>query len=423
MTPRLFALSAETPAELEQATRELAARLAGGLERPPAPQPQPWRRFVLAHSPAEAATRLRAGRPKDIFTGQSDPRRPIVFMLPGVGDQYPGMATGLYRHLPVFRRELDQCLRLLASEIAVDLRALLFPADAAAAGRPDLASLFDRRGPTQEIHQTLAAQPLAFATQYAMARSLLSLGVRPSALLGYSLGEYVAGCLAGVFSLEDALHVIALRARLVSAQPEGAMLAVTLPHEPLASHLRNGVSIAALDGPELTILAGPVEPIERLEKLLLDQEIACKRLATSHAFHSPMMDPVVEPLRDRLAGIALNPPSLPFLSNVTGTWITDQEATDPGYWATHPGQTIRFADDLAELWRLPEPVPVELGPGQTLSNLAVRHPGGRARGQALALRTLPGIFETRTDLELFLTTVGRLWTMGADIDWPALTVG
>jgi acyl transferase domain-containing protein len=375
---------------------------------------------VVADSAAEAARRLRDGRSKDVFTGEYDPGRPIVFMFSGVGDQYPGMAAGLYRHLPTFRQEVGRCLRLLEPDIGMDLGELLFSPAAPAKGRPDLAALFDQRGSSQEIHQTLAAQPLAFATQYAMAQSLLSLGVRPSALIGYSLGEYVAGCLAGVFSLDDALHLTALRARLVSAQPEGAMLAVTSAPGPLAPHLRDGVSVAALDGPELTVLAGPVEAIERLGKLLLHQEIACRRLATSHAFHSPMMDPVVEPLRDAFAGVSLKPPSLPFLSNVTGTWIRDCEATDPGYWAQHARQTIRFADDLAELWQLHGPIPVELGPGQKLTNLAVRHPANRGRSQRLALRTLPGVFESRTDLELLLTTIGRLWATGTDIDWSAL---
>lgn len=421
MTPRLFALSAETPAELTRATEEFARQLeGGGLESPAGRSAMPWRRVVVAGSAAAAAERLRDSRSKDVFTAEFDPGRPVVFMLSGVGDQYPGMAAGLYRHLPAYRQELDRCLRLLEPEIGMDLRELLFSPAGTAEGGPDLASLFDQRGSSQEIHQTLAAQPLAFATQYAMAHSLMSLGVRPYALVGYSLGEYVAGCLAGVFSLDDALRLTALRARLVSTQPEGAMLAVASAPGPLAAHLRDGVSVAALNGPDLTVLAGPSVAIERLGKLLLEEKIAGRRLATSHAFHSPMMDPVVEPLRDAFAGVQLDPPSLPFLSNVTGTWIKDDEATDPGYWARHSRETIRFADDLAELWRLPEPILVELGPGQTLVNLAVRHPGHRSSGRPLVLRTLPGVFENRTDLELFLTTVGRLWAMGTDIDWSAL---
>ncbi|MFI7136113.1 acyltransferase domain-containing protein [Nonomuraea sp. NPDC050153] len=421
MTPRLFTLSAETPVELEQATEELARQLESGMESPAVHSAMPCRRIVVADSPLEAARRLREGRSKSVFTGELNPRRPIVFMFSGVGDQYPGMTAGLYRHLPVYRQELDRCLRLLEPEVGMDLRSLLFPPDAPTEGKPGLASLFDQRRSSQEIHQTLAAQPLAFATQYALARTMLSLGIRPRALIGYSLGEYVAGCLAGVFSLDDALRLTALRARLVNAQPEGAMLAVTSAPGPLAPHSQAGVSVAALNGPDLTVLAGPVEAIELLGKRLIDQEIACRRLATSHAFHSPMMDPVVEALRDAFAGVSLSPPLIPFLSNVTGRWIKAHEATDPGYWARHSRETIRFADELTELWRLLEPVPVELGPGQMLINLALRHPAHQSSGQPLALRTLPGVFESRTDLELFLTMLGQLWATGIDIDWSVVT--
>lgn len=421
MTPRLFTLSATTRGELETATEEFARQLEHGLESPPGHQAMPCRRIVVAASAAAAAQQLRNRRSRDVFTAESVPGRPVVFMLSGVGDQYAGMAAGLYRHLPAYRRELDRCLRLLEPEIGMDLREMLFSRTAPAEGRADLAGLFDQRESTQVIHQTLAAQPLAFATQYAMAHSLMSLGVRPHALVGYSLGEYVAGCLAGVFSVDDAVRLTALRARLMSARPGGAMLAVASAPGQLAAHLREGVSIAALNGPELTVLAGSADAIERLGKQLLNDQVACTRLATSHAFHSPMMDPVVEPLRDAFAGVQLNPPSLPFLSNVTGTWIKDDEAIDPGYWARHSRETIRFADDLAELWRLRDPVPVELGPGQTLANLASRHPAYRDSGRPPVLRTLPGVFESRTDLELFLTAVGRLWAMGVDIDRSVLS--
>ena len=419
MIPRLFTVSAATPGELEKATEELAAQLTAGLESPPGRSALSWRRVVVADGAAEAAQRLRDGRAKDVFTAVADPGRPVVFMLSGVGDQYPGMAAGLYRHLPAYRQELDRCLRLLEPEIGMDLSELLLSPSAPAESKPDLAGIFDQRKSSQQIHQTLAAQPLAFATQYAMARSLMSLGVRPHALIGYSLGEYIAGCLAGVFALDDALRLTALRARLMSTLPEGAMLSVMSAPGSLAAHLRDGVSVAALNGPDLTVLAGPTDAIERLGKLLLPEEVACTRLATAHAFHSPMMDPVVEPLRDAFAGVRLNSPSLPFLSNVTGTWITDDEATDPGYWAGHSRETIRFVDDLAELWRLPGPVPVELGPGQTLTNLAVRHPARPGGARPIVLPTVPGVFESRTDVEVFLTTVGRLWAMGADIDWRA----
>jgi acyl transferase domain-containing protein len=420
VSPQLFTLSAQTPTELEKATDALVGRLEAGQESPTEQSALAFRRVVVADSGVEAAGLLRDRRTKEVFTEECGLERSVVFMFSGVGDQYPGMASGLYRLQPVFRRELDRCVRLLEPEIGVDLRELLFPSADSASARPSLADLFDQREVSQEIHRTRVAQPLAFAVQYAMARSLLAVGVRPHALVGYSLGEYVAGCLAGVFSLEDALHLTALRARLVDAQPRGAMLAVSSAPDALEPLLSESVSIAAFNGPELTVLAGFVDEIERLRKLLLGREIACSMLATAHAFHSPMMDPVVGPLRKEFAGVSLSPPTLPVLSNVTGTWMKDTEATDPGFWADHAREPIRFNDDLAELWRLPAPIPVELGPGRTLTNLAVRHPGCRDGGQHTALRTLPGVFESHTDLSLFLTAVGRLWATGVDVDLSAL---
>lgn len=413
MTPRLFAVSASTPAGLERETQDLIARLEGGSPEEDRPA-SAHRRCVVARTPAEAADRMRRGDPREVFTAEAERGRPVVFMFAGVGDQYPGMASGLYRRLPCFRRELDRCLRLLRPDLGTDPHEVLYPGRTGdePRGAPDLAALFDRRGSDQEIHRTLVAQPLAFATQYALGRSLLDIGVTPTALLGYSVGEYVAACLAGVLPLDSALRLVARRARLVDGLPEGAMLAVLSPPAPLAPHVRDGVSIAARDGPGLTILAGPPEALEQAARDITGQGVACRRLATAHAFHSPMMDPVVAPLREALAAIPLRAPSIPMLSNVTGTWLGDDEATDPAYWAGHLRRPIRFDAVLAEIAGLGRPITVELGPGRTLTNLAT-HDG-------LKLRSLPGIFESHTDLEIFLTTVGRLWTTGADIDWAEL---
>ncbi|WP_433333351.1 acyltransferase domain-containing protein [Spirillospora sp. CA-294931] len=415
MTAQLIALSSPSPAELETSTDVLADRLetssdltalARCLQTQP---PDRHRRVMVAAEGADAARVLRERDPKRIFTAEAVPGRPVVFMFSGVGDQYPGMAAGLYENLPPFRHALDRCFELLD----MDLRTALYPEKADEPTKPGLAALFDQRASTQEIHRTVVAQPLAFATQYAMAQAL---GLTPSALLGYSVGEYVAACLAGVFSLDDALNLVALRARLVADLPEGAMLAVMSGPDAIEPLLEPPLSVAALNGPELTVLAGPADAIERIGKRLLAQDIASRRLSTSHAFHSPMMDPVVEPLHDLLVTLPLRPPTVPFLSNATGTWINEQEATSPRYWADHLRLPIRFTEQLAEVWKLPDPVLVELGPGGTLTNLAVRHPSRPPEG--MALRTLPGLFESQPDIEAFLTTVGRLWTTGAEIPWP-----
>ncbi|MEJ8672690.1 acyltransferase domain-containing protein [Streptomyces sp. MS1.AVA.1] len=430
--PRLLTLSAPTFTALERATDELATRLeslgdTGFTELPELPDAQvpvgSLRRAIAAGTAAEAARRLRKRDPRRVFTGGPGTRTSRVFLFSGVGDQYPRLGAGLYRRLPEFRRELDRCFGFLAAEHDLDLRAVLFPPETSAGpgdGRPDLAALFDQRETTQEIHRTVVAQPLMFTLQYALARALGTLGAQPSAVAGYSVGEYAAACVAGVFPLEDALRLVTRRAQLVDELPTGAMLAVVAGPGAVAPYVGGQVSLAALNGPEQSVLSGPVEAIEKTARRLTAAGVACRRLATSHAFHSTMTEPVTGPLEELLSTLPLRPPDIPVLSNVTGTWLREEEATSPAYWARHLSRTIRFADGVAELWRLADPLLVELGPGQTLSRLALQHPSRPADAAAPVVQTLPGQFESRTEQELLLAAVGQLWTAGLEIDWHGL---
>ncbi|MGW1433151.1 acyltransferase domain-containing protein [Streptomyces sp. NPDC002431] len=431
--PRLLALCAPTPDALERASDELADRLAtlDGSAAVPAPSlpgvaapPGTVRRVLVANSAADAERWLRRRDPRRVFTEGPGVCASRVFLFSGVGDQYLGLGFGLYRCVPAFRGELDRCLRLLAADHDLDLRPLLFPPEAgrAAAGdaRPSLAALFDRREETQEIHRPVVAQPLLFAMQYALSKALSDLGAEPTALAGYSVGEYVAACVAGVFSLQDALRLVASRARLVETLPQGAMLAVAIGADEAVPHLAPGVSLAARNSPEQTVLSGPVEAIEESAQNLVARGAACRRLATTHAFHSTMTKPLTEPLEALLATTPIAAPRLPILSSTTGTWLRAAEATDPGYWARQLSRTIRFADQLAEAWRLPDPMLVELGPGQALSRLALAHPGRPANAAARVVQTMPGQFERRTERELLLGAAGRLWAAGVEIDWRAV---
>src|SRR6185436_1554020 len=255
-----------------------------------------------------------------------------------------------------------------------------------------LRDLLRPRGETAgPLDRTAVAQPAMFALGWALAQLWISWGIRPSALLGYSLGEYTAACLAGVMSLADGLALVARRARLIAGLPPGAMLAVPIPADEVESgllpRLAPSLSLAAENGPGVSVVSGPVEAVEELERRLAGEGTACRRLPTTHAFHSAMMEPVREGLAALLAEMAaggrLAPPEVPYLSNVTGTWITAEQATDPLYWAAHLCRPVRFGRALEALWGRPRPVLLEVGPGQGLSTLALQHPARRG-GTALA---------------------------------------
>lgn len=430
--PRLLALSAPTSAALERATDELSSHLDslddGAFARLPEVPDVPvahgsLRRAVVARSAADMARRLRKRDPRRVFTGGPGTRAYRVFLFSGVGDQYPALGAGLHRSLPEFRRELDRCLELLATEHGLPLRSVLFPPAGPGDGHPGRAELFDRGGAGQEIHRTAVAQPLMFVLQYALAHALTSLGAGPSAVAGYSVGEFAAACVAGVFPLEDALRLVAERARLVDELPAGAMLAVMAGLPAVTPYVGGPVSLAALNGPEQTMLSGPVEAIEETAERLTADGVACRLLATTHAFHSAMTRPLTGPMEKLLATVRLRPPRLPVLSGVTGTWLREEEATSDAYWARQLSRTIRFADAVGELWRSGDPLLVELGPGQTLSRLALQSPDRPAHATASVVQTLPGRLESRTEPELLLCAAGQLWTAGAEIGWRRLHPG
>ncbi|MEV6147481.1 acyltransferase domain-containing protein [Streptomyces sp. NPDC051992] len=435
--PRLLTLSAPTPDLLERATDDLADRLdamggAGFARLPAVPDPPVTpgavRRAVLADSAERAARWLRRRDVRRVFTGGPEDGASRVFLFSGVGDQYPGLGAGLYRCLPVFREELDRCFRMLADEHGLDLRPVLFPPEVPEGSRgtpgPGPAEVFDRRPEPQGIHRTVVAQPLLFALQYTLARALTGLGAGPSALAGYSVGEYTAACVAGVFPLGHALRLVTERAGLVDELPPGAMLAVAAGPEaldgPLGPAPGRALSLAALNGPQQTVLSGSVEAVEEAAALLTEAGVPCRRLATAHAYHSAMTRALTGPLEELLATVPLAAPAVPLLSNVTGTWLRDEEATSPAHWARQLSRTIRFSDELAEIWRLPDPLLIEFGPGQALARLALGHPDRPADAVASVVQTLPGRLETRTEREVLLAAAGRLWAAGAAVDWAAL---
>jgi acyl transferase domain-containing protein len=439
---QLLVLSARSPRALDAASANLAGWLGDPeLEVDLADAAHTLRvgrkafrhRRALVCRDREEAARLLAERLVTGDAGDPGAEAPgVAFLFPGLGDQYAGMAAELYRQEPVFRETFDRCAEILRRHLDLDLRELLWPADlsipAGAPGgsaRPDLRRLLaggEENGDDGPLARTRIAHPALFAVEYSLATLLQEWGIRPAALLGYSLGEYVAACLAGVFSLEDGLRLVAERARLVDALPEGAMLAVPLPAEEVAPLLDTNLSVAAADGPTLTVVGGPAGAVDLFAWQLSSRGIATRRLRTVHAFHSRMMEPAVAELARIARGVNLAPPSIPFVSNVTGTWITDAEATDPEYWARHLASTVRFADGLASLMAEEGPrVLVEVGPGRSLATLARQHPG-RPSG-LVDVATLRDRRDEVSDQAFLLDALGRLWLAGVRPDWQAFVAG
>ncbi len=439
---QLLVLSARTPAALEDAAARLAEHLRGLPEGDVAAFADlAWtlqtgrrafehRRIAVARSAAEGAAALGATTGA-IGRHEGDGERPVVFLFPGLGDQYPVMARGLYEAEPLFREIVDECAERLAPELGADLREVLFagPSPPVRGDEDLLRVLLRRSGETGDpaaarLAGTAVAQPAVFVVEYALARLLMSWGIRPEAMIGYSIGEYVAACLAGVLSLEDALHVVARRAQLIQELPGGAMLAVPLTEDevrPLLAGLEDRLSVAATNGPHFCVVGGPREALEDLDRRLAERGASCIFLQTTHAFHSVMMEPAMVRFGEMLSGVRVGKPEIPYLSNVTGTWISEEDLTDPAYWARHMRGTVRFAEGHGQLLGRSGRIYLEVGPGATLGTLVKQH--ATAPAGAVTVATLRRGSEERDDLEVLLEAAGRLWTAGAVLDWSAFHAG
>jgi len=365
-----------------------------------------YRRMVVCQDLNDAVSALEIVDQRRVQTAiQETSERSIVFMFPGQGAQHVNMALDLYQTEPTFRDEVDLCSEILKPHLGLDLRQILYP------------SVQDAEEATRQLQQTALTQPALFVIEYALAKLWMKLGVRPEAMIGHSIGEYVAACLAGVFSLEDALSLVAERGRLMQQAPAGAMLAVPLPEEDVQHLLGKQLSLAAVNSPTLSIVSGPSVTVERLKAQLDGRSLDCSLLHTSHAFHSKMMESLLAPFTEQFRKVDLKPPQIPYISNVTGTWITAEMATDPNYWSTHLRQTVRFADGLQTLSKEQHRILLEVGPGQTLSTLA-RPQLGKAGGHVV-LSSLGRPNDRHSDMALLLNTLGRLWLSGVEIDWPS----
>jgi acyl transferase domain-containing protein len=371
-----------------------------------------YRRIVVGKDIEDVAIALQNREPQRVLTHCTPKNNhSIVFMFPGQGSQYVNMGKELYETEPVFREWIDRCSELLELELGLDLRSLIYPENS------------ELETATDKLKQTHIAQPAIFTIEYALAQLWISWGIKPQAAIGHSIGEYVAATLAGVFDLEDALCLVARRGKLIQQMPTGSMLAVSLSETEVKELLNDELSLAAVNASDLCVISGNDEAIARINEELTNKGIECRHLHTSHAFHSPMMDSAIAegvakpiaPLQQELAKIKLNAPQMPFISNVTGTWITAEQATNPNYWAKHMRQTVRFADGVSELLQDREHILLEVGAGRTLSTFVKRN-STQAAGQ-IVLSSLPHPKETVDDRAFILNMLGRLWLAGVEIDW------
>jgi len=410
--PHLLVLSARTAPALAAA----AADLAEHLGRHPGQRLADvawtlqagrrvfaWRQAVVCGDRAEAVAALRGEAPHRAWkNAEESAERPLAFLFPGQGTQHVAMAAGLYRAMPAFAAVIDRCAASLAPRLGLDLRQLLYPAP----GREvEARRLLDR---------TAFTQPALFTVEIALAQLWMGWGCRPAAMLGHSIGELVAATVSGVLELEDALALVALRGELVDALPAGAMLSVALSEGEVEPLLGAELSLAAVNGPGLCVVAGEAGAVDALERTLAGRRVGCRRLHTSHAFHSHLVEPAVERFAEVAARFTFAPPRVPFVSGTTGTWITRAQAVDPWYWARHLRQPIRFAAGLQALAAGAAPALLEVGPGNSLAGLAR---GQLGESGAIVLSSLPHPKERGADVELMAETLGKLWLAGAAVDW------
>ena len=362
------------------------------------------RRIVVCRDIDDAVTTLETLNLKRVYTDIQEPKdRPVVFMFPGQGAQHVNMGRDLYIDEPTFRQEVDYCSEFLKPYLDVQLRDVLYP------GNEDVEEA------TETLKQTYITQPALFVIEYALAKLLMEWGVQPQAMIGHSIGEYVAACLAGVFTLDQALELVAARGRMMQGLPRGEMLVVTLGENEVRPLLSEGVSIAAINGPSLCVVSGPEDAVNETERRIMDLGKSCRRLNTSHAFHSQMMDPIIKQFIEKVREIELRSPEIPFISNVTGTWIRAEDAIDPHYWGRHLRETVRFGEGVQELVKDPDSILLEVGPGRTLLTLTRWHPY-RAPGQ-IVLSSLPTADDKSSCTANLLTTLGRLWLAGVKVNW------
>ena len=414
--PQVLRLSART----SEALNDFRSALATELSRPDVldlsdvaftlagRRQESVRMAAVVHDQQNAAAVLKALEHDNVFVEESAPSAEspsdrVVLLFPGQGAQHAEMARGLYETEAVFAEHFDLCAAGFLQELGIDLREEVFNATGS------------------DLERTDRAQPALFAVEYALGKLIDSYGVHAAAFAGHSIGEYAAATLAGVFDLSTAISVVAARARLMHASAPGAMVAVAMSPDVIADHLSPGLDLAAINDPANCVVAGSPESIREFGNRLREKGILARRVRTAHAFHSNVMDPVLPEFAEFLSHVELHEPHTPLLSNVTGSWMTAEDATDPAFWARQIRATVRFSDELDLILADPYRVLVEVGPGGTLTGSAIRHP--KWSDGHRAVRLMRHQVQNRSDRDTFLLALGQLWSAGIEVDWTPLSAG
>ncbi|MCR9125436.1 MAG: SDR family NAD(P)-dependent oxidoreductase [Rhodobacteraceae bacterium] len=411
----VLCVSGRTKSALDANTRALAAHLRAHPEQPLADVAHTLRngrhgferrRVVVAETHDEAARLLDEGDARSVFTHDVLGTSPdTVFMFPGGGAQYPDMARDLYETEPVFADWMDRGLAHLQPQLDYDIRALWLP-------EPQ-----DRAAAAETLKKPSVQLPLIMIVEYALAQLWMSWGVRPSALVGHSMGENTAACLAGVMRFEDCIDLVLLRGRLFDTVPAGGMLSVSAPLAQIEPLVGDDLDIASVNAPQLSAVSGPQAALDRLAKVLTARGIDHQRVPIDIAAHSRMLDPILGDFRAFLQKLTLSPPELTVMSNRTGRALTDEQATDPDYWVAQLRNTVMFADCISTLAQRSGQVFLEVGPGKALSALAQMSETVKP-GQVLSSLRHPD--QDIADDAYFLGVIGRLWACGVNADWSQI---
>jgi amino acid adenylation domain-containing protein/non-ribosomal peptide synthase protein (TIGR01720 family) len=414
---QLVVLSTKSEAALEKATSNLAEYLKQNPDLDLADVAYTLlggrrhfnhRRAVVCRSIPDAVESLESRDSSRVFTSRQDPAlHSAVFMFPGGGAQYVNMGLELYNTEVQFRETVDECSQLFRAQLGFDIRELLYPIEERTAEA------------SQRMKHTSVALPALFTVEYALARLWMSWGVHPEALIGHSLGEYTAACLSGVLSFKDAVAVVALRGLLFERLPRGSMLSLPLSEDESTDLLSEDLSLAAVNGPSHCVVSGPDHAIERLARELEAREVEVRRLHIDVAAHSKMVEPILQEFGELLESLELKPPQIPFISNLTGRWITDSEATDWRYWVRHLRHTVRFGDGVRELLNTSNRALLEVGPGQTLSALARLQDVDRQK----VISSMRHPNDRQSDLACLRSALGQFWLLGGSVDLSCLYSG